>query len=94
MTTTPEGFVVERCRTQTCNAPIVWARTAGGKLMPVDAEPSADGNVRLWDQQGFVWARVVSADDAERMRRDPLAVPLRTSHFVTCSRPADWRKPR
>ena len=95
MTTTPEGFVVERCRTETCQAPIVWARTDSGRLMPVDVEPNPiDGNVRMYAQQGIVWARVVSDQDAVRMRRDPLAVPLRTSHFATCSRPADWRKPR
>jgi hypothetical protein len=94
MSATPEGFVIERCRTETCNAEIVWARTETGKLMPVDAEPSGVGNVRVFAVQGIVCARVVSAEDAERMRRDPLAVPLRTSHFVTCQRAADWREPR
>ena len=92
--TTPEGFSIEHCRTETCNAPIVWARTGNGKLMPVDAEPSTYGNVRVFSIQGIVQARVVIEEEAERMRRDPLAVPLRTSHFVTCRRSDDWRKPR
>lgn len=94
MTTTPEGFVIENCRTETCQAPIIWARTKTGKLMPVDAEPSPDGNVRVFEVQGNVHARVVTDEEAERMRRDPLAVPLRTSHFVTCQRAADWRSKR
>lgn len=37
------------CRS--CGAPIRWARTVGaGKSMPLDAEPSADGNVQLVGQ--------------------------------------------
>jgi hypothetical protein len=93
VSTTPEGFTIETCRTETCKAPIVWARTTNpGRSMPVDAEPNEAGNVRLFLSQGLVWARVVNAEEAERMRRDPLAVPLRTSHFATCSRAADWRK--
>jgi len=94
MTTTPEGFVIEYCRTETCKAPVIWARTQTGKLMPVDVEPSPDGNVRVFEVQGNVHARVVTTEDAERMRRDPLAVPLRTSHFATCSRADSWRSKR
>jgi len=98
MTTTPEEFVIERCRTGECQAPIIWARTTNEtgrtRVMPVNAEPSPDGNVRVFAQQGIVWCRVVTADEAVRMHRDPLAVPLRTSHFATCQRAADWRKPR
>jgi hypothetical protein len=92
MATTPEGFVIERCRTETCNAEIVWARTKTGKLMPVDAEPSGDGNVELFAMQGNVWGRVITAELIDAL---PGQYPrLRTSHFVTCQRPADWRKPR
>jgi hypothetical protein len=96
MTTTSEGFVVETCQNETCLAPIVWARrhSGGGGVAAVDAEPSPDGNVRLFETQGIVWARMVSDDEAVRMRRDPLAVPLRTLHSLTCQRAADWRKPR
>jgi hypothetical protein len=117
MTTTPEGFTVERCRTETCKAPIIWARTTNAKTgksgtMPVDAEPVAGGNVRLYSRQGIVWAEVVpsqvtpadlfvsSGSDAYPpfpMPEETLPAPtepLRTSHFVTCQRAADWRKPR
>jgi hypothetical protein len=89
MTTTPEGFVVERCRTETCKAPIVWARTDTGNLMPVDVEPSADGTISVFALQGIVHCRVIPPAGLDRYDG-----PLRTSHFVTCSRPADWRKPR
>ena len=105
MTTTPEGFVIENCRTETCQAPIVWARTKTGKLMPVDAEPSADGNVQVYVRQGIVHAKVLTSAEAEWVAAfaktlfaavggvDPVPV-LRTSHFVTCSRAADWRSKR
>jgi hypothetical protein len=111
MTTTPEGFVVETCRTETCQAPIVWARTVTGKVMPVDAEPSDDGNIRLYERQGIIRAEVVTAVkiSSSSWRADPTTIqttyvpleaarsqagPLRTSHFATCQRAADWRKPR
>jgi hypothetical protein len=94
VTTTPEGFVVERYRTEECQAPIIWARTKNGRTMPVDAEPSEAGNVRVYEVQGFVHAHVVTDEEAERMRRDPLAVKLRTSHFATCPGSAGWRTKR
>ena len=111
MATTPEGFVIERCKTEECHASIVWARTNTGKLMPVDAEPVEGGNVRLYARQGIVRAEVVPprAAPADLVAETgggygPISMPdestptpsepLRTSHFVTCSRAADWRKPR
>jgi len=30
-----------------CGAPVVWATTAGGKRIPLDAAPDPDGNVLL-----------------------------------------------
>ena len=30
-----------------CRAPIVWARTANGKLIPLDPGPNDEGNVSL-----------------------------------------------
>lgn len=94
MTTTPEGFVIENCRTETCQAPIIWARTRTGKMMPVDAETSADGNVRLYERQGVVRAHVLTNDELANYVLTPPEMVLRTSHFVTCSRAADWRSKR
>lgn len=94
--TTPEGFVIERCRTEECQAPIVWARTRAGRLMPVDAEPvgeSGGGTVWLIAKQGFVRAYVAPDDKLWPLNQDQKAA-LRTSHFATCQRAADWRRPR
>ncbi len=35
----------DRCRS--CRAPIVWARTPAGRLMPLDPTPTDDGNVEI-----------------------------------------------
>ena len=40
MTTTP-------CKS--CGAPLIWAKTAKGKRIPLDAEPRADGTLALRD---------------------------------------------
>jgi hypothetical protein len=42
-----EGARVNTARCRSCNAEIVWASTAQGKFMPVDAESVPDGNVEL-----------------------------------------------
>jgi hypothetical protein len=80
---TPEGFRIDGCRS--CTAPIVWATTGGGKRMPVDAEPVADGNVELSPVNGNPVATVLDA---------PSLIPgaLRRSHFVTCPDAGAWRQ--
>jgi len=62
-----------------CHASIYWASTRIGRAMPIDAEPSDDGNVAL------VWSerlnRIVCHVVADRAG---FGHPLRTSHFATC----------
>lgn len=41
--TAPKPEAQARCRT--CKAPILWATTEQGKTIPMDAEPTADGNM-------------------------------------------------
>jgi hypothetical protein len=81
---TAEGFRIEHCRS--CNAPIVWAVTNGGKGMPVDAEPVDDGHVEL---RPSTHGRGVIATvlEAEAL----FAGPLRKSHFATCPDADGWR---
>ena len=61
------------CRS--CNAPIIWARTASNKLMPLDAEPTVLGNCVL--ENGVV--TVLGLGDAV-----PQNAPIYRSHFATC----------
>lgn len=82
---TAEGFEIQACRS--CDAPIVWANTAGQKLMPVDAEPTEEGNVELTPGS---------------LGRGPTATvltgpslfggPRYTSHFATCPEADAWRQ--
>lgn len=73
----------DRCRS--CDAAIIWARTAGGRAMPVDAEPSVDGNLIL---VGDV-AEHVSADQQSALFDGG---DRYTSHFSTCPQAKSWRK--
>ena len=69
--------------------PTSWPLAPGTKLMPIDAEPVADGNVVL-DAAGEVSiARVLKTGESVEPGR------LRyVSHFATCARAKDFRKPR
>lgn len=71
------------CRS--CKAAIIWARTAAGRLMPLDAQPRADGNIQLLPDGT---ARVLGKDDlADLDRRAALeghVARLYVSHFATC----------
>ena len=51
-------FNAEPCPSGRCNAAIVWARTASCHCVPVDANPSPDGNIALEFRQGVVCATV------------------------------------
>lgn len=58
------------CRS--CHAPVVWARTAKGKAIPLDVKPRKDGNLIL--RNGIV--RVQTRNDPGGLRY--------VSHFATC----------
>lgn len=76
------------CRS--CRAPIVWAETAGGKRMPVDAEPAPLGNIALTElDDGRVHASVV-AEGAVLLTEQPLHL----SHFATCPNADQHRSAR
>jgi hypothetical protein len=68
----------ETCRT--CKAPIRWAVTAAGHLMPLDVEPVADGNLRLDRDIDGETPRVLAVPKRYRTADEPLYV----AHFRTC----------
>jgi hypothetical protein len=85
-------YETSECRDAECRAPIIWAITQAGKRMPVDAEPSDDGNVLLQPP----------LNDAARSPRatvvNPASPPLdgwdgtlHHSHFTTCPAAERWR---
>jgi hypothetical protein len=75
------------CRS--CGAPVLWAVTAEGKRMPVDAEPTPAGNLVV-DQTAQPWTvRVVPPDDL--LAGDP---PRYLPHWATCPHANEHRKLR
>lgn len=70
------------CRS--CAAPILWVRTSKGKLMPLDAEPCADGNMVVVDGVAFTAYTLDFEQDRPRYR----------SHYATCPQAKEWRKSR
>jgi len=65
------------CRS--CNAPILWIRTPGGKLTPLDAKP----------EKRYV-LNLTHGGDVPGASLEPTYV----SHFATCPNAAKHRKPR
>jgi hypothetical protein len=74
--------VSEVCRS--CKAPIRWAITAGGHLMPIDPVPVPDGNLRLEQVAGgdVQVPRVRVVPPAWRTQAD--AGQLYRPHFASC----------
>lgn len=71
-----------------CGAPIIWATTVRANQMPVDVDPAPDGNVVLRSVGGRPYADVFS-NPAKLFGK-----VARKSHFVTCPKSADFRRPR
>jgi hypothetical protein len=79
------SFGEGKCRS--CQALVLWVKTAAGRNMPLDAMPGPAGNIeRMFD--GEVWhGRVVpTAQRGGRM--------LYTSHHSTCPQATQWRVAR
>jgi hypothetical protein len=68
------------CRS--CEAPVIWAETTTGKKMPLDARPTAKGNLVF-----LAGVARGATDEDRRLKR-----PLYTSHFATCPDAATFRR--
>lgn len=66
---------------KSCGAPIIWRVTEGGKSIPVDAEPSADGNLIFFGTSAHPVPKLWTGDRYK-------------SHFATCPNAAKHRKPK
>lgn len=70
------------CRS--CGAPILWARTQAGVPIPLDRDPTPEGNL------------VEEEDGRVRVIAGPLEVPTGTTiympHHATCPDGAAWRR--
>ena len=77
-------MTVVKCKS--CGATIFFIKTKTGKSMPVDAEPSPTGNIRLTETGG----EVLGKKAAEEARLN--GTPLYLSHYATCPDAAKYRK--
>lgn len=77
-----------RCRS--CQAEVRWVKTAAGKWMPLDVEPSAEGNVQLCMVGGEEIAAVLGGEFRAAAQLEQ--IPLYVSHFASCPHGKQWRK--
>lgn len=77
---------MKKCRS--CDAPIIWALTPSGRKVPLDAEPSPEGNLRVYDINNPTVAYLRPTDrEAAKAGGQPLYI----SHFATCPQACVWR---
>lgn len=76
------------CRS--CGAAVRWELTPAGKRMPLDPEPSPQGNVAIYGGP----AMVAVALTADQLAAHNVAIdgPLYLSHFATCPNADQHRK--
>jgi len=67
------------CRS--CGADILWVVTVNGKAMPLDPDPTADGNVTIGGGVATVLGAARAAAEVEAYQ----------THFVTCESVDQWR---
>lgn len=75
---------------KSCGASIIWARTPAGRVIPVDREPTEDGNVRLTYRDHKAHALVVGKGEDLFSSGEA----RHTSHFATCPDADKHRKPK
>lgn len=79
----PTAWAMGECRF--CGRPVIWAQTAAGRRMPVDAEPNPAGNVALVSLSGAATDRplamVLHTEFARASTPDEV---IHTSHMKTC----------
>lgn len=71
---------VKNC--QSCGAPIFFAATGTGKRIPLDAEPTEDGNIVILDGEACVIPKGTYLAGKPQYR----------SHFATCPNAARHRR--
>ncbi len=82
----PDHAIAGEC--EHCFEPIIWPRTAAGKLMPLDADPDENGNVvRLGKVVG-----VLGKPQAAAARRG--GTELWMPHVATCPHADRWKATR
>jgi hypothetical protein len=87
----PADLDMQRRKCNHCHAPILWARTTGDRLMPIDADPHPDGNVLVDDAGGHLVAGVLNPNQAAGAR--DRGQQLHRHHKLTCPHADRWCRP-
>lgn len=76
---------MSRCKA--CRAPVRWAKTEGGKTIPLDVETRVGGNLMIVNEPigGPPVVRVVPVEPGVRRY---------FAHFASCPAAASFRKPK
>ncbi len=77
--------MAEKARCRSCGAQIIWATTAAGHVIPLDAEPVENGNISLADGKAIVV-------DKGSLFETVVGGPYYQSHFASCKDAEKWRK--
>lgn len=86
---------VEQCGAPQCGRDIIWAKSGKTmRWMPIDAEPSVDGNITLRWMPGSQDPQATVLTVAQERERQLLQGKLHTSHFATCPDAERFRRPR
>ncbi len=73
---------------KSCGAAIWWVRMPSGAIMPLQAEPSASGNIRITgEREGETLAETLTALEAANYEGDKY-----TSHYADCPDAQRFRK--
>lgn len=76
---------MNNCRS--CNADIRWVKMESGKRMPIDAQPSEQGNIVI--EGDWQIGRVLTKEDLAQ----PATSPRFLSHFASCPHAVKHSKP-
>jgi hypothetical protein len=82
-------YPVAQCRSASCAAPVIWARTSSGELMPVNPDPDPDGNVELMPPGAGYDTPTAIVHPADQPTL--WAGERYVSHFATCPEADQWR---
>jgi len=66
-----------KCKAVSCRAPIIWAKTPNGKMMPFDLRPSKEGEWSIDFERR-------EEPCAKRLADTRALEPLYTPHWLTC----------
>ncbi len=76
---------------KSCGAPVCFAKSASGKWMILNAEPSEDGNVVLDFRPQYGRHDASVFKDAETAKTFAPNEPRYLDHHVTCPQSKDWK---